>query len=154
LSKIASFGAANLIYKTREDMMTFDEIKVLVKENNKSKEFSDEFVIYLIWKETNFDPLATNSITVTGLMQMSKAAVEMVNRCTPAGIHFEHTEMTDPAKNVQCGTMYLDIAKNKLGGVDTSFGTGKGYSKSIKVCEECLKTDALHPMVALHKIHK
>ncbi len=134
--------------------MTFDEIEKLVKENNRSKAFSDEFVICLIWKETNFDPLATNSITVTGLMQISKGAVEMVNKCSPNGIHFEHTEMNDPAKNIQCGTMYLDIAKNKLGGVDVSFGTGKGCSKSIKVCEECLKKDANHPMVALHKIHK
>ena len=134
--------------------MTFDEIKKLVKENNRSKEFSDEFVICLIWKETNFNPLRTNSITITGLMQISEGAVEIVNKLTPAGIHFEHADMTDAAKNIQCGTMYLDIAKNKLGGIDASFGTGMGYSKSIKACEECLKKDSSHPMVALHKIHK
>lgn len=135
--------------------MTFDEIKKLVKENNRSKEFSDEFVICLIWKETNFDPLIVNSeSTATGLMQMTKGAVDMVNKCTPAGTHFEHSGMTDAAKNIQCGTMYLDIAKNKMAGVDTSFGTGKGYSKSIVACEDCLKMDAEHPMVSLHKIHK
>ena len=134
--------------------MNYEAIKQLVKDNNQSKDFSDEFVICLIWKETNFNPEATNSSTITGLMQMSKGAVEMVNRCSPKGVHFEHSEMTDPARNIQCGTRYLDIAKHKLGGVDRSFGTGSGYSKSIETCEACLKSDASHPMVALHKIHK
>lgn len=134
--------------------MTYDEIKKLVKENNRSKEFSDEFLICLIWKETNFEPLATNSQSATGLMQMTKGAVKMVNDCTPKGIHFEHSDMTDPATNIQCGSMYLDITKNKMAGVDISFGTGIGYSKSIVICEECLKKDSVHPMSALHKIHK
>ncbi|OYV02264.1 MAG: hypothetical protein CFE45_01120 [Burkholderiales bacterium PBB5] len=135
--------------------VTHDEIKKLVKDNNQSKDFSDEFVICLIWKESGFDPDVANSgSTATGLMQMTKGAVAMVNQCTPAGVHFEHSEMTDAVKNIQCGTLYLDIAKNKLGGVDLSFGTGKGYSKSIVACETCLKSDAAHPMVALHKIHK
>jgi len=35
----------------------------------------------------------------------------MVNKCTPKGVHFEHEDMTDAAKSIQCGTMYLDIAK-------------------------------------------
>src|SRR5688500_9160646 len=110
--------------------MTYDEIKKLVKDNNRSTIFSDEFVICLIWKETNFDEgAASETSTATGLMQMTKGAVEMVNKITPQGIHFEHSEMGDAAKNIQCGTYYLDIAKNKLGGVDKSFGTGPGYSK-------------------------
>lgn len=135
--------------------MTYDEIKKLVKDNNRSKEFSDEFVICLIRKETNFEPSAKNTgSSATGLMQMTKGAVEMVNKCTPAGVHFEHADMTDAAKNIQCGTYYLDIAKNKLAGVDKSYGTGEGYSKSIVTCEACLQSDQEHPLVALHKIHK
>ena len=62
--------------------------------------------------------------------------------------------MSDAAKNIQCGTYYLDIAKNKLGGVDSSFGTGPGYSKSIVVCEKCLKDDKEHYMAALYKLHR
>lgn len=135
--------------------MTYDEISKLVKENNKSKDFSDEFVICLIWKETSFDAEAKNSkSSATGLMQLTKGAVDMVNKITPQGIHFEHSEMTDPAKNIQCGTYYLDIAKNKLGGVDKSFGTGTEYSKSIIACETALKGDKDHYTIALHKIHK
>jgi membrane-bound lytic murein transglycosylase MltF len=135
--------------------MTYDEIKKLVSENNMSKDFSDEFVICLIWKESGFDPLIMNSeSSATGLMQMTKGAVDMVNKCTPKGVHFEHEDMTDTAKNIQCGTMYLDIAKNRMGGVDKSFGTGQGYSKSIVACEICLKGDSEHPVAALHKIHK
>ena len=135
--------------------MTYDELKKLVKENNRSTIFSDEYVICLIWKETNFDSESKNQkSSATGLMQMTKGAVDMVTKLTPEGIHFEHSEMTDAAKNIQAGTYYLDIAKNKLGGVDTSFGTGPGYSKSIVVCEKCLKEDSEHYMTALHKIHQ
>ncbi|MBK5915569.1 hypothetical protein CCR84_14805 [Rhodocyclus purpureus] len=138
-----------------EEKVTYDEIKKLVSENNKSTDFSNEFVICLIWKESGFDPLVKNTASsATGLMQMTKGAVDMVNKCTPPGIHFEHDEMTDAAKNIQCGTLYLDIAKNSMAGVDISFGTGKGYSKSIKACESCLRSDSAHPMTALHKIHK
>ena len=134
---------------------TFDEIRELVANNNKSAEFSDEFVICLIWKESGFDPDAKNSkSSATGLMQMTKAAVIMVNKNTPKGVHFEHPEMTDPGKNIQCGTYYLDIAKKKLGGVDKSYGTGPGYSKSIIACENCLKNGDEHTMVCLHKIHQ
>jgi len=134
--------------------MTYDEIKKLVQENNQSKEYSAEFVICLIWKETNFDSSAKNSVSsATGLMQMTEGAVKQVNRCSPKGVHFQFSDMTDAAKNIQCGTLYLDIAKNKLGGIDKSYGTGPGYSTSIVACETCLK--AVQPAaVALEKIHK
>ncbi len=134
--------------------LTYDEIRKLVEDNNKSTIFSNEFVICLVWKESNFDAGSINEkSTATGLMQMTKGAVDMVNKITPKGIHFEHSEMGDAAKNIQCGTYYLDISKNKLGGVDTSFGTGPGYSKSIVVCEKCLKDGKEHYMAALYKIH-
>lgn len=133
---------------------TFDEMAKLVKGNNKSKLFSDEFVICLIWKESGFRPTIKNQKTsATGLMQLTVAAVKMVNDCSPRGVHFEHSDMTDAEKNIQCGTYYLDIAKTKLNGVDKSFGTGAGYSKSICVCEKSLRADGAHPQVALHKIH-
>lgn len=134
---------------------TFDEIQELVAAHNHSKDFSDEFVICLIWKESGFDPDIRNSkSSATGLMQMTKGAVTMVNKNTPKGVHFEHADMTDPEKNVECGTYYLDIAKNKLAGVDKSYGTGPGYSKSIVACEKCLKKEEEHSMVCLHKIHQ
>jgi hypothetical protein len=135
--------------------MTYEEIQALVASNNKSTLFSDQFVTCLIWKETNFDPSLKNAqSSATGLMQLTKGAVAMVNSCTPKGVHFEHADMLDAATNIQCGTYYLDIAKTKLAGVDKSYGTGAGYSKSIEACEACLIGDAAHPMVALHKIHK
>jgi hypothetical protein len=133
---------------------TFDEIQTLVSGNNKSVDFSDQFVICLIWKESGFDTDVKNSkSSATGLMQITKAAVTMTNKNTPKGVHFEHADMTDPDKNIQCGTYYLDIAKNKLGGVDQSYGTGPGYSKSVVTCEGCLKKADDHNMVCLHKIH-
>lgn len=70
------------------------------------------------------------------------------------GRRLEHADMTDAATNIQCKTLYLDIAKNRMAGVDASFGTGAGYSKSILACEVALKSDQEHPMLALHKIHK
>jgi hypothetical protein len=50
--------------------------------------------------------------------------------------------------------IFLDLAKNKLNGIDTGYGTGEGYSKSIIACEISLKSDKDHYMIALHKIHK
>ena len=47
-------------------------------------------------------------------MQMTQGAVTMVNHNTPKGVHYEHSEMKDPEKNIQCETYYLDIAKNNL----------------------------------------
>jgi hypothetical protein len=135
--------------------MTFDEISKLVSSNNNSKKFSDDFVICLIWKESNFDPTrASTASSATGLMMITKGAVEFVNKHTPAGVHFEHSEMTDGAKNIQCGTYYLDLCVEKLAGVDKSYGTGPGYSKSIEACEKCLGADREHYMACLHKIHK
>ena len=134
--------------------MTFEEIRTLVAANNRSKDFGDDFVICLIWKESGFEPAAKNSTTsATGLMQLTKGAVEMVNSNTPKGVHFEHSEMIDATKNIQCGTYYLDIAANKLSGIDVSYGTGPGYSASIVACEGCMKNDRDHYMVSLHKIH-
>jgi membrane-bound lytic murein transglycosylase MltF len=133
--------------------LTYDEVAALVKENNKSQQFSDEFVICLTWKESGFRPwIISRTTSATGLMQMTKGAVEMVNKCAPRGIHFTHDDMTDAAKCIQCGTCYLDIAEEKLAGVDKSFGTGLGYSKNIRACEVSLKSDK-HPMASLHLIH-
>ena len=134
--------------------MTLEEITQLVAANNQSTLFSNEFVTCLIWKESSFDPTqVAGTSTATGLMQMTKGAVEMVNECSPEGVHFTHAEMSDAAKCIQCGTRYLDIAKTKLGGIDSSYGTGPGYSKSIVACETCMKDDAQHPQAALFKIH-
>ena len=88
---------------------TYEEIKKLVADNSKSS-VSDEMLICVIWKESGFDPDVKNSkTTATVLMQMTKGAVEDVNKNTPEGVHYEHSEMTDPAKNIQCGSYYLDL---------------------------------------------
>lgn len=135
--------------------LSYEQMVKLVRDNNRSKIFSDKFVICLAWKETNFDPEVVNGgSTATGLMQLTKGAVDLVNKNSPAGIHFSHDEMTDAAKNIQCGTYYLDICKTKLAGVDKSFGTGAGYSKSICACEKALKNDGTHPMAALQINHR
>lgn len=134
--------------------MTLEEITRLVAANNQSTLFSNEFVTCLIWKESTFDPTqVSGSSTATGLMQMTKAAVTMVNSNSPKGVHFTHADMTDAAKCIQCGTRYLDICKTKMGGIDTPYGTGPGYSKNIIACETCMKDDSQHPQAALFKIH-
>jgi hypothetical protein len=121
--------------------LTFEEVRKLVNENNKSQNFSNEAIICLIWKESGFKPDTRNPrSTATGLMQMTNGAVEDVNRNSPG--RFSHEEMTDPAKNIQTGTLYLDIRVSRAGssqvGMDR-FGTGAGYSKNILECETCLK---------------
>lgn len=62
--------------------------------------------------------------------------------------------MPDSALNIQAGSMYLDIAKNKLSGVHKSCGTSPGYENKILLCKIDLKQDGKHPAAALQRIHK
>ena len=72
-----------------------------------------------------------------------------------------HDQMTDPAKNIEAGTTYLDIVYKRGGnaGVDSQFGTGKGYTTSIYECEKCLiaeraKLEKCNDTPCFQKIHK
>jgi soluble lytic murein transglycosylase-like protein len=137
---------------------TYKQMQDLVKKHNKSRQVSDHFVICLIWKETSFNDALKNKLSsATGLMQITKGAVEDVNKNTPKGVHFEHSEMTDPAKNIECGTYYLDLrikwAKDVTKGVD-GYGTGAGYSKNIFSCEACIKGGKSVAQSCLNLIHK
>lgn len=91
-------------------------------------------------------------------MQITVPAVEDVNRNTPKGVHFEHSEMKDPEKNVACGTHYLRLLINRHGDTTKAlehFGTGSGYADNILKCEECLKgAKPEENQACLEKIHK
>ena len=137
---------------------SYDEIKQLVADNNKSGKLSNAFIVCLIWKETGFDDAAKNAkSSATGLMQLTKGAVTDVNDKLKPDPLFDHSQMTDAAKNIQCGTMYLDLrikwAKDTTKGVE-GFGTGKGYATSITKCEECMEAGKQHAQVCLDSIHK
>jgi hypothetical protein len=133
--------------KKKKKLLTAAEVTTLINANNKST-LSTELLLCLIWKESGFNPADKNaSSSATGLMQMTKGAVEQVNKSTPKGIHFKHSDMTDPAKNIDCGTRYLqmriDWANSVVkDGID-GFGTGAHYSDNILDCERCIiKTPA------------
>ncbi len=136
--------------------LTYQTVQKLIADNNKSSQLSDEFIICLIWKESDFrDGVTNKDSTATGLMQITKAVITDVNKFYKTA--FNHAEMTDPAKNIQCGTHYLDLritwAKNKTNGIE-GYGTGAGYAKSIFACEKCLQSGREHWSAALYKIHK
>jgi hypothetical protein len=136
--------------------LTYAAIQKLVAENNKSAQLSDEFIICLIWKESDFrDTIPNETSTAIGLMQITKGVIGDVNKFYKTA--FTHAEMTDPAKNIQCGTQYLDLrikwAKNATKGIE-GYGTGVGYAKSIFACEKCLQSDREHWSAALYKIHQ
>lgn len=137
--------------------LSYDEIKKLVADNNKSDE-SQELVIAVIWKESGFDPDVKNSqSSATGLMQITKPAIVDVNANTPKGIHYEHSDMTDAAKNIQASTYYLKILVKRWGTITEAlkrYGTGSGYETNILAAEECLKAGPAEPMTCLYKIHK
>lgn len=138
--------------------MTYAAIKKLVADNNKSS-VSDELLICLIWKESGFDPDVKNAkSTATGLMQVTKPAVDEVNKNIPKGVHYAHSDMTDAAKNVQCGSYYLGLrikwAKGNIKDGLNGFGTGAGYADDLLFCEQCLKKTASNPDPCLKKIHK
>jgi hypothetical protein len=138
--------------------LTFEQVKSHVESNNNST-VSAELLICMIWKESGFDPTQKNSASsATGLMQMTKGAVEQVNKSTPKGIHFTHGEMTDPAKNIACGTYYLSIriewAKGDIKKGLEGYGTGAGYADNIQECETCLQKNPNDPNSCLLEIHK
>jgi len=71
---------------------------------------TERLLLCLIWKESGFNSTAKNvAASATGLMQITKDGLADVNANTPKGVHFEHAEMTDAAKNIQCGTYDLDM---------------------------------------------
>jgi soluble lytic murein transglycosylase-like protein len=112
--------------------LDYSQIATFVTQNNKSS-FSNFTVISLIYKESRFNPLAKASTsTATGLMQMTKTALGEVNRVKKTA--FKHSDMTDPATNVQAGTTYLAICLSRKGGESAAlnyYGTGEGYSTKI-----------------------
>jgi hypothetical protein len=123
--------------------LTADEVISLLTANNHSS-CSTELLVCLIWKESSFNPEAKNSgSTATGLMAITKAAVRDVNSHNSPDIVFEHSDMTDAAKNIDCGTRYLSILIDRWGGDLVTalehFGTGAGYATALMKCEHCIQ---------------
>ncbi len=144
--------------KAVSSLLTFAQVEKYILSNNNSS-LSKEFLLCLIWKESGFDPKTKNSSSsATGLMQMTKGAVTEVNKNTPKGVHFNHSEMTDPEKNIACGTYYLTIrikwAKGNIKKGVEGFGTGAGYADKILDCETCLQKQPAEPNDCLFTIHK
>lgn len=136
-------------------ILTVDEIKKLVVDNNQASGIRDRLFVCLIWKESGFDPTIKNSgSSATGLMQLTKGAVVEVNRVRKTS--YDHDDMNDPALNIEVGTTYIEILmkrnKDSLERALNKFGTGKGYSNSIIACSKCMG-DMSHPWTCLHKIH-
>lgn len=136
-------------------VLTFDEVKKLVEDNNQASGIRNRLFVCLIWKESGFDPAVKNTgSSATGLMQLTKGAVAEVNRVRK--ISYSHDDMADPALNIEVGTTYIDILMKRnsqsLVKALNKFGTGSGYSTSIIACSTCMG-DMSHPWVCLHKIH-
>jgi hypothetical protein len=133
------------------------DVEKLISANNNSV-VSTELLLCLIWKESGFDPKVKNSgSSATGLMQMTKGAVDQVNKSTPKGVHFTHSEMTNSARNIECGTYYLQIRidweKGSIKKGLEGFGTGPGYADKILDCETCIKTTPASRDTCLGHIH-
>jgi membrane-bound lytic murein transglycosylase MltF len=129
--------------------LTIDQVRTLVDANNKSS-FSTEFIVCQCFKESSFVPDATNpGSSALGLMQITKAALDYVNANTPPGVHFIHDDLSDPTKNIQCGTYYLDALVRHLGSEAAAlaqYGGDPHYGDSIYLCETCLKNPVPHTL--------
>jgi len=125
--------------------LSFDEMKALVGTNSRTLAYSDECVIAVCWKESSFIPDATSSTTTAkGLMQMTNPAVDTVNANTPAGVHFDYSDMLIKEKAIQCGTYYLEISFKLAGGTSKADGLNKfsnipNYADNILAAEACLQ---------------
>ena len=133
--------------------LTYAEIVTLIDFNNRS-DYVKHVIIAQIYKESRFDPGATNgSSTATGLMQMTSPAVTEVNRVK--GTTFKHGDMKVAATCIQAGTTYLNICFDRggrtwAGGLD-KYGTGAGYSKNILAASAELAKSPADPMAVLIK---
>jgi hypothetical protein len=121
------------------------DVKKLVSVNNLSTVLSNEFIVCLIWKECGFDPRPNqDGSSAIGMMQLTRGAVAEVNKLPSRfGQPFRYEDMTDNAKNIQCGTLYPDLrikwAKNSISAGVNGYGTGQGYVDNILACEACMK---------------
>ena len=127
-------------------MLTYEEIAAIVNKNNHSG-MSAEFVICLIWNESNFR-YDVDHDGARGLMGMREkqglAQVNIINKRRKTGVSYTWGEMLDANKNVQAGTEYLDWVVHRPGDVDKNiqnrYGTGPIYPiGKIHDCEKCLK---------------
>jgi hypothetical protein len=137
--------------------LTFDQVKSLVASNKHSAAFTDECVIAVCWKESSFNPSAQASgSTAKGLMQMTNPAVDTVNNITPAGVHFDYTDMLDASKAIQCGTYYLQWCSDQSGGDEAKalnkYAGVSGYADDVMSAEACLLSGG-NPMTCLGAIH-
>jgi len=138
--------------------LSLDKIKEKVKANNNSP-FTDFLIISLCWLESSFIPDAKNSASsATGLMMMTSPAIDTVNANTPSGVHFEHSEMTNPDKALAAGSWYLKIIFEHSGGGDKkktlrAYGDGsESYADKIITSENCMQGSTDH-MACLKQIH-
>jgi hypothetical protein len=138
--------------------LTYEEVQRLVANNRSPVLYpfaSDHLLICLIWKESSFDPSAKNpGSSATGLMMMTKDAVTDANHHAPHGTRrFNHSEMTNPALNIECGTLYLRVLIDRHHGLSKAlehFGTGAAYAQQLLKCETCIKDavqDTIEPGV-------
>jgi soluble lytic murein transglycosylase-like protein len=141
--------------------LSYSQIVTFVSLHNSST-FSDSTIIALIYKESGFDPtVKAGSSTATGLMQVTKTALNEVNRVDKTS--FEHSAMKVPASNISVGTRYLRICQKRKSSQSAAldyYGTGPGYSTSILAAAAALDalpkpvTDASALVVLEKKIGK
>ena len=147
--------------------LDIEEMETKIAANNNSGQ-SNNLILCMAWKETNFDPTQISSAansTAAGLLQITKTGLNDLKKHNLG--NYSYADMLDPDKNIAAGTEFLKLkidvyAKgNKAAGID-KYGTRSGYSKDILDCEKCLndcngnklgcKDDAKQN--CLNKIHK
>lgn len=138
--------------------LTYDQVRAYVLSNNHSG-LSPEVVICIAWAESAFNSDEKNPhSSALGLMQVTKGAVDDVNHNTPVGVHFNYSEMTDPAKNIACATYYLAIRIKRAGGDVrkgiAGYGTGQVYADKVLGCEACLRSTSTDAQRCLDIIHR
>lgn len=136
--------------------LTFDQIKALVKANNKSG-LSDDLIIAMAWKESSFIPGSKNSnSTAAGLLQMEVGAIRELRRIGQWSGGFD---VFDPAENIAAGSLYLTreihlAGGNLVQGLD-KYGGRRGYATDILRTTQDLQKNPSDPMQVLkQEIHR
>src|SRR3954451_1579188 len=141
--------------------LSFEQVVGYVRNNNKTPyktphapegysapEVNPGIVVCIAWAESTFNPnVISTDGDARGLMQIRNSSRTLVNNNTPAGVHFEPTDLMDPAKNIQCGTYLLALKLqlgNPRGNLEQAIKDYRGgptageYATKVMRCSDCI----------------
>lgn len=108
-----------VIVQKRAEKRFYKELECYVDSSCEEFDFPKAMVFAVIKAESNFDRYAKSSKNARGLMQITAAALEDINRMLSEDYTLK--QMYDPEINIRCGVAFLSVLYRKYENYDTAF---------------------------------